>query len=545
MYMFRSKVNCIANKHEGENHLKRDSRGVIKVLLLAFVFFGVNHLTTIYLGNQYIKIGITLILSLIFTLLIIQMEKNKGISEIIRLLSKINDLDFTIQEDASISEEAKESIRNAAKQIRSNLKTQVEISTEIFNECEILGVLSNDTLSSAELVAASVEISDSNTTEQSFMLKKTNELTDRIINSMDDMEKDIMDKIQFISSSITSAQNGLQKIDGIEERIKNSKTMVMESSNQIIKLKNYSDEVGGLVDLIHSISSETKMLSLNASIEAARAGEDGKGFSVVAMEVGKLAEETDKVSKKIEEVINVLRDDITAITESMVGEMKYMDENCKVIEDTNKELASIVGTLNLGKESLEQIKDVTGQNNKLVEEVTENIDKITQFSEETTSQMIQTTEHTVEQHNRAKSLANAVKKISDNVYNMQQFVVGKVMEDKMLKQAYQVKEFFINIRNASDNQINQLIKEVGVDAIYITDSSGVVEYTNEKSAIGLNLYIADPSFKDFKSKKMEYIVTPIKKRMEDGKLFKFLTVTDESGRFYEVGLGLESLLKEI
>lgn len=545
MYMFRSKVNCIANKHEGENHLKRDSRGVIKVLLLAFVFFGVNHLTTIYLGNQYIKIGITLILSLIFTLLIIQMEKNKGISEIIRLLSKINDLDFTIQEDASLSEEVKENIRNAAKQIRNNLKTQVEISTEIFNECEILGVLSNDTLSSAELVAASVEISDSNTTEQSFMLKKTNELTDRIINSMDDMEKDIMDKIQFISSSITSAQNGLQKIDGIEERIKNSKTMVMESSNQIIKLKNYSDEVGGLVDLIHSISSETKMLSLNASIEAARAGEDGKGFSVVAMEVGKLAEETDKVSKKIEEVINVLRDDITAITESMVGEMKYMDENCKVIEDTNKELASIVGTLNLGKESLEQIKDVTGQNNKLVEEVTENIDKITQFSEETTSQMIQTTEHTVEQHNRAKSLANAVKKISDNVYNMQQFVVGKVMEDKMLKQAYQVKEFFINNRDASDNQINQLIKEVGVDAIYITDASGVVEYTNEKSAIGLNLYIADPSFKDFKSKKMEYIVTPIKKRMEDGKLFKFLTVTDESGRFYEVGLGLESLLKEI
>ena len=79
--------------------------------------------------------------------------------------------------------------------------------------------------------------------------------------------------------------------------------MVEESSEKIVKLKNYSDEVGGLVDLIHSISSETKMLSLNASIEAARAGEEGRGFSVVAMEVGKLAEETDKASKKIEGVI--------------------------------------------------------------------------------------------------------------------------------------------------------------------------------------------------------------------------------------------------
>ncbi|MDR7855636.1 methyl-accepting chemotaxis protein [Tissierella sp.] len=525
--------------------MKRNIKSIIGILLLAIIFFGVNHLTAMYLNNMYIKIGILLILSVIFTLVIVQLQKNRGVEEIVELVSKINDLDFTIQQDMVLSEEAKENIYNVAKQIRNNLRTQVEISTEIFNECESLGVLSTDSLSSAELVATSVEISDSNTREQSLMLKKTNDLTDEIISSMKNVERDIMDKIQFIASSITSAQKGLGKIHGIEDRIKNSKSMVKETSQQMTKLKNYSDEVGGLVDLIHSISSETKMLSLNASIEAARAGEEGKGFSVVATEVGKLAEETDKVSKKIEEVMNVLRDEIASITSSMVEEMEYMDENCKVIEVTNEELGSIVETLNLGKESLEQIKDVTGQNNKMIEEVTINIDKITQFSEETSSQMVQTTDQTMDQHNRAKSVATAVEKIRDNVYNMQQFVVGKVMEEKMLKQAYEVKDFFINNKNVSDNQIKQLIKEVGIDAIYITDSSGIVEYTNEKDAIGLNLYVADPSFADFESKKKEYIVTPIKKRMEDGKLFKFLTVTDENKKLYEVGLGIESLLKDI
>ena len=119
------------------------------------------------------------------------------------------------------------------------------------------------------------------------------------------------------------------------------------------------------------------------------------------------------------------------------------------------------------------------------------------------------------------------------------------MEEKMLKQVYIIKEFFTNNKNTTDYQINELIKDVGVDAIYITDPSGVVEYSNEPSGIGLNLYIADPSFLEFKKKKLEYIVTPIKRRVEDNKLFKFLTVTDEAGRLYEIGLGLDSLVKHI
>lgn len=525
--------------------MKGNRKVTISIFLLAIIFFTVNHLFAIYMENIYIKFVMILILSTIFTLGIAYLQKNKGAGKITELISRINELDFTIEDDIDISDDEKKTIHNVANQIRKNLRTQVEISTEIFNECEALGVLSSDSLSSAELVARAVEISDTNTTEQSHMLEKTNDLTIKIINSMEDMEKDIIDKIQFISSSITMAQNGLGKIHDIENRIKNAKTMIMGNSQKTIKLKNYSDEVGGLVDLIHSISKETKMLSLNASIEAARAGEDGKGFSIVAMEVGKLAAETDKVSEKIEEVMNVLREEISAIAGSMSDEMEYMDENCRVIEDTNEELESIVDTLNLGKESLEQIKSSTMQNNKMIEEVTNNIDKITQFSAETSTQMEQTTEQTIDQHERAKSLTNTVSKIRNNVYDMQQFVVGKVMEERMLKQAYEVKNFFLNNKDVTNDQIKQLIKEVGIDAIYITDSKGIVEYTNEKEAIGLNLYIADPSFGDFDSKKKEYIVTPIKKRMEDGKLFKFLTVTDENRKLYEVGLGLESLLKDI
>lgn len=515
------------------------------MIFLIIIFLSINSFTILYFDSLIIQVITTLLLSIALTLTLLKFQRKTALKGIMKYLGDINKIDFKLPDIVDISDEERERIHNIAKQIKTNLKTQVEISTEIFNECERLNKLSIESLSSAEFIASSVEIADLNTSSQNDMLNEANDLTNKINKSMYDIEKDIVEKIQFIGSSITTAQREIETINDIEIRMNNAKDMFKETTGKMVQLNNYSDEVGILVDLINSISKETKMLSLNASIEAARAGEDGKGFSIVAMEVGKLAAETDEVSKKIEEVMNVLKDEIGNITKSMNKEMSYMDENCKVVEDTNKELITIVQTLNLGKESLEEIKNVTGKNNEMIEDVTLNIHKIAEFSEETKLQMAQTSNQTSDQHIRAKELNEVVDTIRENVYSMQQFVAGKVMEEKMLKQAQIVKDYFVKNTNISDGQINNLLKEVGIDAIYITDSSGIVEYTNEKSAIGLNLYIADPTFAQFKEEKKEFIVTPIKKRVEDGKLFKFLTLTDDDGKLYEIGLALDSLIKTV
>ena len=84
-----------------------------------------------------------------------------------------------------------------------------------------------------------------------------------------------------------------------------------------------------------------------------------------------------------------------------------------------------------------------------------------------------------------------------------------------------------------------------MDDIYITNPEGVVIYTSNKDSIGVNLYEADASFKVLKEGKQNTIITPIKVRVEDGELFKFLTIIDENKCLYEVGLALNSLLKTI
>ena len=76
----------------------------------------------------------------------------------------------------------------------------------------------------------------------------------------------------------------------------------VEMMRVVEKIENNSEEIGKISDLIDEIAQQTNMLSLNASIEAARAGEQGRGFSVVATEVGKLAERSGSSVKDISEL---------------------------------------------------------------------------------------------------------------------------------------------------------------------------------------------------------------------------------------------------
>jgi methyl-accepting chemotaxis protein len=87
-------------------------------------------------------------------------------------------------------------------------------------------------------------------------------------------------------------------------------TEVGEATNSIRQLEEFSNQISGVIDIISSISTQTNLLSLNASIEAARAGEYGKGFAVVAGEIHKLAGMTLDSSKKISDQIQNIQDEI-------------------------------------------------------------------------------------------------------------------------------------------------------------------------------------------------------------------------------------------
>jgi methyl-accepting chemotaxis protein len=153
---------------------------------------------------------------------------------------------------------------------------------------------------------------------------------------------------QIAKNTSEEAKHGRESIakavDQMQEISQGSKA-IQES---IVKLDKGSQEISNIVELISNIAGQTNLLALNAAIEAARAGEQGRGFAVVAEEVRKLAEESNRSSQKIGELVKRNQVDMEeAVRASKVGTEKVIlgIEAVTLADETFKNIATAVGSL--------------------------------------------------------------------------------------------------------------------------------------------------------------------------------------------------------
>ncbi|HEU0234652.1 MAG TPA: methyl-accepting chemotaxis protein [Gallionella sp.] len=147
-----------------------------------------------------------------------------------------------------------------------------------------------------------------------------------------------------------AVRNTIAGMDGIREQIQ-------ETSKRIKRLGESSQEIGEIVDLISDITELTNVLALNAAIQAVSAGEAGRGFSVVAEEVQRLAERSAEATKQIGTLVKTIQGDtqdaIAAMEKSTLGVVegaKLSDvagQSLKEIEQVSKELASLINGISM------------------------------------------------------------------------------------------------------------------------------------------------------------------------------------------------------
>ena len=232
-------------------------------------------------------------------------------------------------------------IRNSSDTMSSNSYELNDTSSQTLAANDEISKAVEDVAEGSTGMAASISKINENLLEMSNETKDINESVNEIRNQT----VAVQDSSKIMNDKIKSMQNSSQKMDegisAISKRIETVNTTV--------------DKVSNIVSVIEEISSETNLLSLNASIEAARAGDAGKGFAVVAQEIRVLSDNTNTELENIKQIIS-----------SLVEECRYcVQASGTIVEDNAKQ-----------KEEIKAVLDEFGSLDEQIQKTAEKADEI-------------------------------------------------------------------------------------------------------------------------------------------------------------------------
>lgn len=175
-----------------------------------------------------------------------------------------------------------------------------------------------------------------------MMTYQNEQLKKNLIDIQGNMAASVSSSRENIAQSTALLENIVQlgeRASGISETLEGLNHLALDSMGTVSALSERAQDVASILGLIKDISDQTNLLALNAAIEAARAGEHGRGFAVVADEVRKLADRTDKAISEIHISLQSMKQDVTTIGDKFENIQESISASNASIANFNSEMA--------------------------------------------------------------------------------------------------------------------------------------------------------------------------------------------------------------
>jgi len=363
-------------------------------VVLVDIAYGVMILLTRYIYPE-VNLGLEFVNLIFFTfisfLLIIDFDRNLvRIRRLRNFLKNIEKGDLTVQleEEKELSDE----ISLLGKTLKNLLETEANIIKLIVESSQHL------TNIGAQIASTSNELS----TAITEIVSTTQKMTDGVDRQYQELDKSIslgkslseisftvVDNVKkvegYAGNFSTSASSGLNQSDVVIKNIEIIGSRYEYLIGLMTKLHDVSNTITKIIETINKISEKINILSLNASIEAARAGEFGRGFSIVADEIKKLADNTQNSAMEIGEIVKEMIDSITSVAESSEEVRKAIYDGNQVVKSTTESLKTISSAVIELNNAIKNIKNVISQEEEEINNMLKQIEDSFNISKENSS----------------------------------------------------------------------------------------------------------------------------------------------------------------
>lgn len=311
----------------------------------------------------------------------IEAENKRNQEAILRLLNEMSDLadgDLTVR--ASVTEDLTGAIADSMNytidELR-NLITGINRATEqVTAASQQAQNISNELLTAAQ--------------RQSQEIVDTNDVVQQIAKSINNVSTNASESAKVAAQSLEAAQKGTNAVQDSIKGMNEIRDQIQETAKRIKRLGESSQEIGEIVELISDITEQTNVLALNAAIQAASAGEAGRGFTVVAEEVQRLAERSAEATKQIGAIVKTIQADTHDAVAAMEVSTQGVVEGAKLSDAAGQALGEI-GQVSSDLASLiETIAQATQSQQTLANKVAMSMQDILRITEQTTAGTKQT-----------------------------------------------------------------------------------------------------------------------------------------------------------